>query len=68
MTTKKVWPVLPERDCGHCQQPYTPTRAWQRWCSPSCRSRAWLTRTMAGAITAALQQQQAQAKREKHKK
>lgn len=35
------------RDCECCGQPFRVTRAWQKFCSPNCRSRqfGWIKRT-----------------------
>ena len=32
--------AIPEAQpaCAHCRAPFTPMRAWQRFCSPACKS------------------------------
>jgi hypothetical protein len=37
LNAKKKEP-LPEQKCAQCRGPFTPKRAWQKFCSDSCAS------------------------------
>ena len=40
------------RTCDHCKAPYRPYRQWARFCSPRCRSAAFIDRKVAFLVEA----------------
>jgi hypothetical protein len=75
MSASKVLPVqigpkppLPIKNCAWCKIPFQPTREWQKFCKPICRTRyAFAVRPPTAAEISKVMQHMAQRGAEKRR-